>query len=106
MSKSRPKPKTRPPSKVSKIHLRVRADQKNLLAQAAHVRNTTLTQFILETALTAAQQVLADQAHFTLSPEAWEEFCKKLDEPPRVIPALRELLTKPSILDGGGRPTP
>ena len=42
-------------------------------------------------------EVLADQVHFSLSPERWDAFCAALDAPPKVIPALRRLLKKPSV---------
>ncbi len=34
---------------------------------------------------------------FTLPPESWEAFCDALDAPPKDIPALRELFSKPVI---------
>jgi uncharacterized protein (DUF1778 family) len=36
---------------------------------------------------------------FYLSSEEWEEFRAALDEPPRVIPELRKLLSEPSVFD-------
>jgi uncharacterized protein (DUF1778 family) len=53
-----------------------------------------------EHAFNAAQQVLADQVQFVLSPERWEEFCTALDMPPKEIPALRRLLTEKNVFDG------
>jgi uncharacterized protein (DUF1778 family) len=50
-------------------------------------------------AFSAAQDVLADSAHFSLSPGRWDAFCCALDAPPKVIPALRKLLKKPSVFD-------
>ena len=54
---------------------------------------------MVEHSLNAAQDVLADQVHFALSPERWDAFCAALDAPPKVIPALRKLLKKPSVFD-------
>jgi hypothetical protein len=45
-------------------------------------------------------QVLADQIHFLLPPGRWQAFCQALDAPPRVIPALRALLTAKGVFDG------
>lgn len=36
--------------------------------------------------------VRGKNAHFVLNDEQWREFNKKLDAPPRDLPALRELL--------------
>ncbi len=41
----------------------------------------------------------ADQVHFILPPDRWEEFCAALDAPPKEIPALRKLLTEASLVD-------
>jgi uncharacterized protein (DUF1778 family) len=87
--------------KESKVQLRLRPAQKDLIARAAQLKQTTLTSFMVEHAYSAAQEVLADQVHFSLSPERWEEFCAALDAPPKVIPALRKLLKKPSVFDDG-----
>ena len=93
-------PQTRYPLKESKVQLRLRPAQKEVISQAAQIKQTTLTSFMVEHALTAAQQVLADQVHFGLSPERWDAFCAALDVPPKEIPALRKLLTEKSIFDG------
>ena len=94
-SKSTP----RPSLKESKVQLRLRPAQKDLIARAAQVKQTTLTNFMVEHAFSAAQEVLADQVHFSLSPERWEAFCAAIDAPPKVIPSLRKLLKKPGVFD-------
>lgn len=40
-----------------------------------------------------------EQTRFELPADEWERFCALLDRPPREIPALRTLLTQPSVLD-------
>ena len=49
------------------------------------------SQFVLQVSLDAAQTILTDQTVFTLTPEQWDEFQRRLDEPARVIPALQQL---------------
>ncbi|MBN2024981.1 MAG: DUF1778 domain-containing protein [Pirellulales bacterium] len=93
-------PQPKRPLKESKVQLRLRPAQKEVISQAAQVKQTTLTSFMVEHALSAAQQVLAEQAHFELSPERWEAFCAAIDMPPKVIPSLRRLLTEKSVFDG------
>ena len=97
-----PKSPRKSPPKATKIQLRLRPAEKEVIARAAELRRTTLSQFMLENAYQAAQQVLADQVHFVLSPERWKAFCEALDAPPRDLPALRQLLTEKSILDAAG----
>ncbi len=82
--------------KKSKLQLRLRPAQKDLVSRAAQVKQTKLTNFMVEHAFSAAQEVLADQVHFSLSPERWDAFCAALEAPPKVISALRKLLKKPN----------
>lgn len=96
----KPKPKTPSSVKTTKIQLRLRPDQKAVLTRAAQLRQTSLSNFMLEHAFEAAQQLLAEHADIVLPPEEWEAFCKALDAPPRQIPALKKLLTEASVFDG------
>ena len=92
-------PKGESPLRDTKVQLRMMPLQKEVISRAANLKQTTLTNFMVENAFNAAQQILADQVHFYLSPEKWEEFCAALDAPPKDIPALRKLLTQPSVFD-------
>jgi uncharacterized protein (DUF1778 family) len=58
------------------------------------------SQFVLQASLDAAHAVLADQAAFRLTAPQWEAFCRRLDEPARVIPQLRRLFSEPEPFDG------
>ena len=95
--------RTRPSSKrtlkESKVQLRLRRGQKELIAEAARIKQTTVTSFMVEHAYSAAQAVVAERRHFTLSADQWDAFCAALDCPPRVIPGLRKLLKKKSVFD-------
>ena|SRR5438067_1573451 len=86
--------------KGSKIQLRLRPLQKEVLARAAELRQTTLSNFMLEHACAAAQEVLAEQRDIVMNAPAWRAFCAALDEPPRKLPAVAKLLTQPSVFDG------
>lgn len=85
--------------KASRFSIRVSATQKRVIAQAARIKDTTISDFVLEQSLTAAQQVIADQVQFRLPKKQWKEFCDALDAPPKVIPALRKLLNEPGPFD-------
>ena len=91
------------PLRDTKVQLRMRPLQKEVIALAANVKQTTVTNFMVEQAFNAAQQILADQAHFYLSPGKWDEFCAALDAPPKELPSLRKLLTEPGVFDAGTR---
>jgi uncharacterized protein (DUF1778 family) len=88
----------------TKVQLRMRPLQKDVIARAAELKQTTLTNFMVEHAFEAAQHILADQTHFYLSPEKWDEFVAALDAPPKNLPALRELLTGPDVFDEPAKP--
>ncbi|MDF3034579.1 MAG: hypothetical protein K0R76_1533 [Alphaproteobacteria bacterium] len=93
---------TQPVSKRQKdtaITLRISKQQKFFLSQAAKVRHTTLTNFVIEEAFHAAQDTLADQVRFILDDTQWQLFCDALDRPAVPIEATRKLLREPSILD-------
>jgi uncharacterized protein (DUF1778 family) len=97
------KTRTAPATKESKVQLRLRADQKAVIARAAELRRMSLSQFMLEHAYEAAQRVLGEQLEIVLPPAQWEAFRKALDAPPRSIPALKKLLTQPGVFDGPGK---
>jgi len=83
----------------TKVQLRMRPLQKDVIARAAEIKHTTLTDFMVEHAFEAAQNVLADQVHFYLTEERWNEFVAALDAPPQNLPGLRKLLSEPDVFD-------
>lgn len=85
--------------KDTAITLRISTQQKNILSQAAKMRHTTLTNFVIEEAFHAAQDMIADQVHFNLDDTQWQLFCDALDRPAISIDSIRKLLNEPSILD-------
>ena len=85
------------------IQLRLRPAQKAVIVRAAELRRTSLSNFMLEHAYEAAQQVLADHVDIVMPPAEWDAFCKALDAPPRRIPAPKKLFTQPSVFDGHGK---
>src|SRR6266852_2887579 len=82
--------------KETKVQLRLRPAQGAVIVRAAKLRGTSLSNFILEHAYEAAQQVLAEQVDIVMPPAEWQAFCTALDAPPRSIPALKKLLLKAS----------
>jgi uncharacterized protein (DUF1778 family) len=80
--------------KETRLAIRASTQVKKILVQAARVRQTNVSQFVLQASLEAAHAVLADQTEFRLTPAQWKAFCERLDAPARVIPALRELFSE------------
>jgi uncharacterized protein (DUF1778 family) len=52
------------PQKASRFSIRASATQKKVIAEAARIKDTTISDVVLEQSLTAAHQVIADQVQF------------------------------------------
>lgn len=89
-----------PAAGETRISVRIKPAQKALIARAARLRQTTLTEFVLENALQAASQLVSEEKHFEMTPEQFRRFCRALDAPPaKSLKAMRRLLSEPSVLD-------
>jgi uncharacterized protein (DUF1778 family) len=86
-------------SKDRRINLRATSVQESLIRAAADKRGLSMTDFVLDSACTRAEETIADQVHFVLSDRQWKAFNDALEHPARVWPRLRKLLTEPSILE-------
>ena len=84
-----------------RINLRANAPQETLIRAGAKVRGVNMTDFILESACTRAEQIIADQTTFTLSPQQWKAFTEALDRAPmaRPKPRLQKLLSEKTVLE-------
>ncbi len=81
-------------TKENRFSIRATATQKNLIARAASRSNKTISEFVLENALEAAEALEMDDANFTVSREKYEQFLAALDEKPKSIPELRKLFSE------------
>lgn len=63
------------------LNLRIPPAERNLIDRAAESAGKTRTDFILEAARRAAEETLLDRALMVVSPEAYDEFLKRLDRP-------------------------
>lgn len=76
------------------LNLRIPAAERNLIDRAAESAGKTRTDFILEAARRAAEEALLDRALMVVSPEAYEEFLKRLDRPARPNDRLRRTMRR------------
>jgi uncharacterized protein (DUF1778 family) len=81
-------------TKENRFSIRATATQKNLIARAASRSNKTISEFVLENAIEAAEALEMDNANFAISREKYEQFLAALDEKPKSIPALRKLFSE------------
>jgi uncharacterized protein (DUF1778 family) len=86
-------------SKTERIDVRVSPTAKNTLQMAATQVNKTVSQFLLDAAMTAAAETLEDRRSFVLDKERWDEFLKILNRPPRIKRRLARLLAERSVLE-------
>ena len=61
--------------------------------------NRSVADFVLESALTRADETLAGRQYFALSAECWDAFQAALAAPPRELPRIRTLFETPSIFE-------
>ncbi|WP_029009574.1 DUF1778 domain-containing protein [Azospirillum halopraeferens] len=76
------------------INLRAPKRQRDLVDRAAQILGKTRTDFILEAASRAAEEVLLDQRLFDLDEERYRKFIELLDEPPQENKKLQTLMRK------------
>jgi uncharacterized protein (DUF1778 family) len=83
----------------NKLDIRITPEAKRVLQEAARERHTTISQFVIESALGAAQEVLAERTRIGLNSELWVAFLEALDAPPQRHPRMERLLRDRTILD-------
>lgn len=89
-----------PPSpKNQRIDIRATPREKRILEEAARVRGSNVSGFLLENGLAAAERELAGRRVFVLDDRQWEAFEAALDRPVERKPALDRLLSEPGLLD-------
>jgi uncharacterized protein (DUF1778 family) len=86
-------------SRTKRLNLRATPRQESLIRAGAKVRGVNITDFILESACARAEQAIADQTVFALTPRKWKAFIEALDRPPQPKPRLKKLFAEKTILE-------
>jgi len=74
-------------SKVERLEVRLTPTTKSLLTHAAQLRHTTLTEFLVSSAVRAAEDVLLSPRVFEIdTEEGWSALMSILDEPKHAEP--------------------
>ena len=76
------------------INLRIEANTRQLIDDAAAILGKTRTEFMIESARREAIDVLLDQCLFALDSERYDAFMNALDNPATAGPKLRSLLRR------------
>lgn len=82
-----------------RLCLRLTPQAKRTLNAAASAQHQSLSEFVLQSALAHAQEILPDRTQFFLNAKQWEAFLAALDKPARPMPRLARLLNEPSMLE-------
>lgn len=88
---------TTPSPRRDTLNLRISATARNLLDRAAEASGKTRTDFFLEAARRAAEDVLLDRTFYAVSPEVYAEFLSRLDTTPKPNMRLRKTMRKPVL---------
>jgi len=85
---------------TERFNLRATPEQMAKIRAAVEIGNErSLTDYILTSALTIADQRIMERTSLTLDARAYEAFLQALEEPPRDLPRLHRLLSEPSALE-------
>lgn len=77
------------------LNLRISTTARNLIDRAAESSGKTRTDFILDAARRAAEEILLDRAIFAVSRDAYSKFLARLDAKPRPNARLRKTMRSP-----------
>lgn len=83
----------------SRLNLRTSAHQQQMIRNAAAALDKSVTDFVLESAMSNAERVLTDRSWFVISSEAWDDFETLLDAPASPNRRLKALLSEPTVFD-------
>lgn len=78
---------------TERLQLRLTTEAKRKLRTAAALNHRSLSNFVIESALLRAGEVLPDRKCFWLDDKQWEAFRAALDKPARPLPQMRKLLS-------------
>ncbi len=81
------------------INLRIEAQTRRMIDDAAAILGKTRTEFMVESARSRATDVLLDQRLFVLDDARYDAFVNALDNPPAPGPKLRTLLRRTPAWD-------
>lgn len=86
-------------AKTERIDVRANLPVKQLLQEAARACHKSVSEFLLDAGITAANQTLVDRRRFELDDAVWQTFQQVLDRPVQTNSRLKQLLTEPGLLD-------
>lgn len=90
-------------TRSEKLDLRLTAAAKQALTAAAAADRRSVSEFVLDSALARAEEMLAHRRHFGLTAKKWQAFMAALDAEPRTLPRVDALFSRPSLFESSPR---
>lgn len=81
-------------NKAERLQMRLDAASKRTLQRAAGYRRKTVSQFVLASALEAAEKAIRENESELLSSADWRRFMEALDSPPAPNATLRKAFAR------------
>ena len=82
-----------------RLEVRLTTAAKRFLQRAAAVRDQSISAFILDSGINAAEETLADRREFRISAKNYDAFVAALDAPAKPKARLDKLLRNRSVLE-------
>jgi uncharacterized protein (DUF1778 family) len=82
-------------TKTARRNLRVAPADDALIQQGADMAGESVSEFLVSSARTRAEMLLADRQQFVLDDDAWAAFTAALDRPAEARSQVVELLRRP-----------
>lgn len=86
-------------TRTEKLEMRLSTEAKTLLRTAAELKHKTMSEFVLDSAISRAEETILDQRVFRLSAEEWTAFQEALDRAPTRHERMEKLLNTPTVFD-------
>jgi len=80
--------------KTGKFDIRLSEHELGLISEAAKISHTTVSAFVRQRAVEAAENIILDQTRFVLTTEQWKVLDAAFSEPPCILPQLQSKLAK------------
>ncbi len=85
--------------KTERLNIRLTQAQDTVLRRAAEARGESASEYVLRSAVAAAEMDLADRRVFVVDDQAWNELQELLSSPLSLPAPMARLLTDPAVLD-------
>ncbi len=85
--------------KSMQLNMRIHPAQRELIARAAKARHKTMTEFVVDAATEAAEDILLNQRVFAADDDQIDELFRIMDSPVSDNPDLQRTLGKPAPWD-------